>query len=79
AKATVRSNPDLNSESLGIMPFGQSFVVKEKQKSEKSGMNWLKLNYLDGTEGWISEAIVTTIPFNTIVKYEDISQKIISL
>ncbi|MDR4982211.1 teichoic acid ABC transporter ATP-binding protein [Bacillus cereus] len=79
AKATVRSNPDLNSKSLGIMPFGQSFVVKEKQKNEQSGMNWLKLNYLDGTEGWISEAIVTTIPFNTIIKYEDISQKIVSL
>lgn len=31
-------------------------------------MNWIKLNYLDGTEGWISEAIVTTIPFNTIIK-----------
>ncbi|KAB2458972.1 teichoic acids export ABC transporter ATP-binding subunit TagH [Bacillus sp. CH126_4D] len=79
AKATIRSNPDLNSKSLGIMPFGQSFVVKGKQQNEQSGMNWLKLNYLDGTEGWISEAIVTTIPFNTIIKYEDISPKIVSL
>lgn len=79
AKATVRSKPDLNSKSLGIMPFGQSFVVKEKQKDEQSGMNWLKFNYLDGTEGWISEAIVTIIPFNAIVKYEDISQKLASL
>ncbi|TXS04029.1 teichoic acids export ABC transporter ATP-binding subunit TagH [Bacillus sp. SH7-1] len=79
AKATIRSNPDLNSKSLGIMPFGQSFVVKGKQQNEQSGMNWLKLNYLDGTEGWISEAIVTIIPFNTIIKYEDISPKIVSL
>ncbi|EMY5506650.1 teichoic acids export ABC transporter ATP-binding subunit TagH [Bacillus wiedmannii] len=79
AKATIRSNPDLNSKSLGIMPFGQSFVVKGKQQNEQSGMNWLKLNYLDGTEGWISEAIVTTIPINTIIKYEDISPKIVSL
>lgn len=79
AKATIRSNPDLDSKSLGIMPFGQSFVVKGKQQNEQSGMNWLKLNYLDGTEGWISEAIVTTIPFNTIIKSEEISPKIVSL
>ncbi|HDR7800960.1 TPA: teichoic acids export ABC transporter ATP-binding subunit TagH [Bacillus tropicus] len=79
AKATIRSNPDLDSKSLGIMPFGQSFVVKGKQQNEQSGMSWLKLNYLDGTEGWISEAIVTTIPFNTIIKSEEISPKIDSL
>ncbi|AIY74477.1 TPA: teichoic acids export ABC transporter ATP-binding subunit TagH [Bacillus tropicus] len=79
AKATIRSNPDLDSKSLGIMPFGQSFVVKGKQQNEQSGMNWIKLNYLDGTEGWISEAIVTTIPFNTIIKSEEISPKIVSL
>lgn len=32
AKATIRSNPDLDSKSLGIMPFGQSFVVKGNNK-----------------------------------------------
>lgn len=79
AKARVRSKPDLASEPLGMMSFGQSFVVKEKQMDEQSGTNWLKFSYPDGTEGWISESISMSIPFNKAGNYEEVSQKIISL
>ncbi|AWC30555.1 teichoic acids export ABC transporter ATP-binding subunit TagH [Bacillus cytotoxicus] len=79
AKARVRSKPNLVSEPLGIIPFGQSFVVKEKQRDEKSGMNWLKFNYQDGTEGWVSEAIAISIPFDKAGNYEQISKKITNL
>lgn len=79
AKARVRSKPDLASEPLGMMSFGQSFVVKEKQLDEQSGTNWLKFSYPDGTEGWISESISMSIPFNKAGNYEEVSQKIISL
>ncbi|MEY8349283.1 teichoic acids export ABC transporter ATP-binding subunit TagH [Bacillus cereus] len=76
AKARVRSMPDLEGQVINTMTFGTAFVVKDQKKDEQSGVNWLKTVYDNGVEGWISEEIVSSIPFNQALSYEDVVNKI---
>ncbi|MBO1623999.1 teichoic acids export ABC transporter ATP-binding subunit TagH [Bacillus arachidis] len=76
AKAHVRSMPNLNSEQVNMIGFGTPFVVKQQQKDAKDDINWLKLVYEDGTEGWVSESVSSTIPFSSALQYEDIYNKL---
>lgn len=76
AKAKVRSMPNLNGNQVAMMEFGTPFVVKKQQKDEKNDINWLKIVYEDGTEGWVSEGVSSTIPFSLALQYETISNKL---
>ncbi|MGG0276168.1 teichoic acids export ABC transporter ATP-binding subunit TagH [Bacillus rhizoplanae] len=76
AKARVRNMPMLDSEVATTMTFGASFVVKDQKKDEQSGVNWLQILYGNGQEGWISEAVVSAIPFNNALPYEDVVNKL---
>ncbi|MEM5672360.1 hypothetical protein AAHB54_16500 [Bacillus cereus] len=51
------------------MLFGTPFIVKEQQKEIESDINWLKLTLENGEEGWISESIVKSIPYNQAISY----------
>ncbi|WP_459501965.1 teichoic acids export ABC transporter ATP-binding subunit TagH [Bacillus sp. C1] len=72
AKARIRSTPNLNGEQINMIEFGTPFIVKAQQKDEENDINWLKMVYEDGTEGWISESVSSTIPFNSALHYEDL-------
>jgi len=76
AKAKIRSMPNLNGKQVAMMEFGTPFVVKTQQKDEKNDINWLEIVYEDGTEGWISEGVSSTIPFSSALQYEVISNKL---
>lgn len=76
AKARIRNTPNLNGKQINLMEFGTPFIVRAQQKDETDGINWLKIVYEDGTEGWISEGVSSTIPFNTAIKYEVITKKL---
>ncbi|MEK4709695.1 teichoic acids export ABC transporter ATP-binding subunit TagH [Bacillus sp. FSL R10-2780] len=76
AKARVRSMPALEGQVINTMTFGTGFVVKDQKKDEQSGINWLKIVYDNGVEGWISEEIVSSIPFNQALSYEDVINKL---
>ncbi|MBJ8026403.1 teichoic acids export ABC transporter ATP-binding subunit TagH [Bacillus cereus group sp. N21] len=76
AKARVRSVPALEGQAIATMVFGTPFVVKDQKKDEKSGVNWLKAIYDNGEEGWVSEEIVSSIPFTHALSYEDVVNKI---
>ncbi|WJE52634.1 teichoic acids export ABC transporter ATP-binding subunit TagH [Bacillus cereus] len=76
AKASVRSIPALEGQVINTMIFGTPFVVKGQKKDEQSGVNWLKTVYDNGVEGWISEEIVSSIPFNQALSYKDVIHKL---
>ncbi|MDZ5607034.1 teichoic acids export ABC transporter ATP-binding subunit TagH [Bacillus pseudomycoides] len=76
AKARVRSMPTLEGQAITTMTFGTAFVVKDQKKDEESGVNWLKTVYDNGEEGWVSEEIVSSIPFNQALSYEDVIHKL---
>ncbi|PEM39699.1 teichoic acids export ABC transporter ATP-binding subunit TagH [Bacillus pseudomycoides] len=76
AKAKIRSMPNLDGKQVAMMEFGTPFVVKKQQKDEKNDINWLKIVYEDGTEGWISEGVSSTIPFSSALQYEATSNKL---
>ncbi|WIY61168.1 teichoic acids export ABC transporter ATP-binding subunit TagH [Bacillus arachidis] len=76
AKARVRSTPALDGQAIATMTFGTSFVVKDQKKDEESGVNWLKLVYDNGGEGWVSEEIVGSIPFDHALPYEGVMNKL---
>ncbi|MEI3894292.1 MULTISPECIES: teichoic acids export ABC transporter ATP-binding subunit TagH [Bacillus] len=76
AKARIRDMPNLNGKPINLMEFGTPFIVRAQQKDEKDDINWLKLVYEDGTEGWISESVSSIIPFNSALQYEAISNKL---
>ncbi|WP_243525249.1 teichoic acids export ABC transporter ATP-binding subunit TagH [Bacillus pseudomycoides] len=76
AKASVRSIPALEGQVINTMTFGTPFVVKGQKKDEQSGVNWLKTVYDNGVEGWISEEIVSSIPFNQALSYKDVIHKL---
>ncbi|MDM5236857.1 teichoic acids export ABC transporter ATP-binding subunit TagH [Bacillus cereus] len=76
AKARIRDMPNLNGKQISLMEFGTPFIVRAQQKDEKDDINWLKLVYEDGTEGWISESVSSMIPFNSALQYETISNKL---
>lgn len=69
AKGRVRSNPNLDGQVVGTILFGTPFIVKEQQKEIESDINWLKLTLENGEEGWISESIVKSIPYNQTISY----------
>ena len=76
AKARVRGMPMLDGEVATTMTFGTSCVVKDQKKDEQSGVNWLKIQYGNRQEGWISEAVVSAIPFSKALPYEDVVNKL---
>ncbi|MBG0966928.1 teichoic acids export ABC transporter ATP-binding subunit TagH [Bacillus sp. SRB1LM] len=69
AKGRVRSKPNLDGQVVGTILFGTPFIVKEQQKEIESDINWLKLTLENGEEGWISESIVKSIPYNQTISY----------
>ncbi|SCC67338.1 teichoic acids export ABC transporter ATP-binding subunit TagH [Bacillus wiedmannii] len=69
AKGRVRSKPNLDGQVVGTILFGTPFIVKEEQKEIESDINWLKLTLENGEEGWISESIVKSIPYNQAISY----------
>ncbi|MGH0829218.1 MULTISPECIES: teichoic acids export ABC transporter ATP-binding subunit TagH [Bacillus] len=69
AKGRVRSKPNLDGQVVGTILFGTPFIVKEQQKEIESDINWLKLTLENGEEGWISESIVKSIPYNQAISY----------
>ncbi|ENQ3107022.1 teichoic acid transport system ATP-binding protein [Bacillus sp. 491mf] len=75
-KARVRSTPILEGEVATTMTFGTSFIVKDQKKDDQSGVNWLKIRYGNGQEGWISEAVVSAIPFSNALPYEGVVNKL---
>ncbi|MDF4746111.1 SH3 domain-containing protein, partial [Vibrio parahaemolyticus] len=76
AKARIRNMPNLNGKQITLMEFGTPFIVREQKKDEKDDINWLKIVYEDGTEGWISEGVSTTIPLDTAAQYGVITNKL---
>ncbi|EJV77395.1 teichoic acids export ABC transporter ATP-binding subunit TagH [Bacillus cereus] len=76
AKARIRDMPNLNGKQINLMEFGTPFIVRAQQKDENDDINWLKVVYEDGTEGWISEGVSSVIPFTTALQYEDITNKL---
>ncbi|MBY7124808.1 teichoic acids export ABC transporter ATP-binding subunit TagH [Bacillus sp. 16GRE42] len=76
AKARIRNTPNLNGKQINLMGFGTPFIVREQKKDEKDDINWLKIVYEDGTEGWISEGVSTTIPLDTAAQYVVITNKL---
>ncbi|MBY0596714.1 teichoic acids export ABC transporter ATP-binding subunit TagH [Bacillus bingmayongensis] len=76
AKARIRNVPSLNGKQINMIEFGTPFIVKAQQKDENNDINWLKLVYEDGTEGWISEGVSSAIPFNAALQYDDIFNKL---
>ncbi|GMR63692.1 teichoic acids export ABC transporter ATP-binding subunit TagH [Bacillus sp. MN7755] len=69
AKGRVRNKPNLDGQVVGTILFGTPFIVKEQQKEIESDINWLKLTLENGEEGWISESIVKSIPYNQAISY----------
>ncbi|MGI2748471.1 teichoic acids export ABC transporter ATP-binding subunit TagH [Bacillus cytotoxicus] len=76
AKARVRSMPNLKGKQINMIEFGTPFIVKAQQKDKTDDINWLKIVYEDGTEGWISEGVASEIPFTSALQYEDILDKL---
>ncbi|AXP01094.1 teichoic acids export ABC transporter ATP-binding subunit TagH [Bacillus anthracis] len=76
AKARIRNMPNLNGKQINLIGFGTPFIVREQKKDEKDDINWLKIVYEDGTEGWISEGVSTTIPLNKAAQYGVITNKL---
>ncbi|MGN7194719.1 teichoic acids export ABC transporter ATP-binding subunit TagH [Bacillus mycoides] len=76
AKGRVRGTPTLDGQVVGTISFGTSFVVKEQQKEMGSDINWLKFTLGNGEEGWISESIVKSIPYNQTIPYEEFLDKL---
>lgn len=76
AKARIRDMPNLNGKQINLMEFGTPFIVRAQQKDENDDINWLKVVYEDGTEGWISEGVSSVIPFTAALQYEDITNKL---
>ncbi|PRT21715.1 teichoic acids export ABC transporter ATP-binding subunit TagH [Bacillus wiedmannii] len=76
AKARIRNMPNLNGKQINLVEFGTPFIVREQKKDEKDDINWLKIVYEDGTEGWISEGVSTTIPLDTAAQYGVITNKL---
>ncbi|PFJ17420.1 teichoic acid ABC transporter ATP-binding protein [Bacillus cereus] len=76
ARARVRSKPTLEGKVVNTLVFGTPFVVKDQKKEEVSGVNWLKLVFDNGEEGWISEEIVKSIPFENVLPFEEIVGKL---
>ncbi|MED0985272.1 teichoic acids export ABC transporter ATP-binding subunit TagH [Bacillus paramycoides] len=76
AKGRVRSTPTLDGQVVGTILFGTPFIVKGQQKEMESDINWLKLTLDNGEEGWISESIVKSIPYNQTIDYEEFLGKL---
>ncbi|MGW6146680.1 teichoic acids export ABC transporter ATP-binding subunit TagH [Bacillus mycoides] len=76
AKGRVRSTPTLDGQVVGTILFGTPFIVKGQQKEMESDINWLKLTLDNGAEGWISESIVKSIPYNQTTAYEEFLGKL---
>ncbi|MDM5196276.1 teichoic acids export ABC transporter ATP-binding subunit TagH [Bacillus hominis] len=76
AKGRVRGTPTLDGQVVGTISFGTPFVVKEQQKEMGSDINWLKFTLGNGEEGWISESIVKSIPYNQTIPYEEFLDKL---
>ncbi|SIR71595.1 teichoic acid transport system ATP-binding protein [Bacillus cereus] len=76
AKGRVRGKPNLDGQVVGTILFGTPFIVKEQQKEIESDINWLKLTLENGEEGWISESIVKSIPYNQAISYNDFVGKL---
>ncbi|MCU5681705.1 teichoic acids export ABC transporter ATP-binding subunit TagH [Bacillus wiedmannii] len=76
AKARIRNMPNLNGKQINLVEFGTPFIVREQKKDEKDDINWLKIVYEDGTEGWISEGVSTTIPLDKAAQYGVITNKL---
>ncbi|MED1089112.1 teichoic acids export ABC transporter ATP-binding subunit TagH [Bacillus paramycoides] len=76
AKGRVRGTPTLDGQVVGTISFGTPFVVKEQQKEMGSDINWLKFTLGNGEEGWISESIVKSIPYDQTIPYEEFLDKL---
>ncbi|PFN23752.1 teichoic acids export ABC transporter ATP-binding subunit TagH [Bacillus cereus] len=71
AQARVRNKPNLDGQVVETVLFGTPFIVKEQQKETESDINWLKFTLENGEEGWISESIVKSIPYNQTIPYDE--------
>ncbi|MBH0350446.1 teichoic acid ABC transporter ATP-binding protein [Bacillus thuringiensis serovar muju] len=79
AKARIRSIPSLDGLQVSTIDFGTPFIVKDQKKEELSGINWLSISYEDGSEGWISEEISSTISLSRTLQYDEILSQLNNL
>lgn len=59
--AYVHENPSLQSTGIGMASFGDAYEILGNQENQEDNIEWLKIHYKDGEEGWISSKIVTKI------------------
>lgn len=57
--ANVRTEPDINSQRIGMISKGQTLRVIGEQHTFDNG-TWYKITFFEGREGWISSAVVQT-------------------
>lgn len=61
-EANVRSAPDPNSPSLGILTEGTPVTVLGYTKNTKTGKEWTKIEMEDGTIGFIRSSLLDKLP-----------------
>ncbi len=59
--AYVHEDPSLQSTGIGMASFGDAYEILGNQENQEDNIEWLKIHYKDGEEGWISSKIVTKI------------------
>ncbi|MCM3705707.1 teichoic acids export ABC transporter ATP-binding subunit TagH [Cytobacillus firmus] len=60
SSVNIRELPDINSNAIGIANFGQFFEIKDLQ-ADNRGTEWLKVNDLNGNQGWISSGTMSAV------------------
>lgn len=61
-EANVRSAPDPNSPSLGILAEGTPVTVLGYTKNARTGKEWTKVEMEDGTIGFIRSSLLENLP-----------------
>ncbi|MFD1170771.1 teichoic acids export ABC transporter ATP-binding subunit TagH [Oceanobacillus caeni] len=61
SSANIRSEPNLNSEIVGLAEIGKKFKVIVTEYDEYSDVEWLYVSDFQTNQGWISSNLMTTI------------------
>ncbi|PKR82654.1 teichoic acids export ABC transporter ATP-binding subunit TagH [Heyndrickxia camelliae] len=59
--ARIHQDPSLESDGISMTSFGDAFEIFDTKNNPTDDIDWLKIHYDSGKEGWISSNIVTSV------------------